>query len=144
MLTISHVIFRYILRTILKIIAIIITIKTFDLIRCRHWSHSIPHIHLDMIVHHQIMFLEIFDLIRISRLLQLEILIIITNRPKAISQHRNKTLRSSPKSQSRFANAILSSNSLASHNNSDESFLAIICDICQESGHEASTCQNFQ
>ena len=67
-----------------------------------------------------------------------------SNRPKSISQHRNKTLRSSPKSQSRFANAILSSNSLASDNNSDESYLATVCDICQEAGHEASTCQNFQ
>ncbi|CAF3770783.1 unnamed protein product [Rotaria socialis] len=67
-----------------------------------------------------------------------------TNNKKFALQHRNKFSHNTPKSQSSSANVILSSNSSSCDNNLDESFLATICDICQESGHEASTCQNFQ
>ncbi|CAM4802455.1 unnamed protein product [Rotaria magnacalcarata] len=67
-----------------------------------------------------------------------------TNNKKFTLQHRNKFSHNTPKSQSSSANVILSSNSLSCDNNLDESFLATICDICQGSGHEASTCQHFQ
>ncbi|CAF2077804.1 unnamed protein product [Rotaria magnacalcarata] len=67
-----------------------------------------------------------------------------TNNKKFTSQYRNKFSHNKPKSQSSSANVILSSNSLYCDSNLDESFLVTICDVCQESGHEASTCQHFQ